>query len=180
MSYIYYNAVHEAGHTVLALCNGCHVTKIYIHKSLLLTTNWNFDPRKTAPVVPYAIQLAGSIAVQIQNEKLNTSDDDGFGIADIAGSDANWIKRIGNYLKLMGLSDDELAKLDETLRQIVRETLLTRWAVVEAIASEAASIMPSTPPINDLPQLSATQIAQAVEQADPMFYSGVKAYLTSA
>jgi hypothetical protein len=181
MSYIYYNAIHEAGHAVTALCYKCDIEKIFLNDALLLTTQWTFHSGKTPPFIPYAVQLAGSIAVQIQNEKFNRSDDDGFGISDETGSDANWVASICAYLKRMGMTNDWIADTDKRLRQIVHQLLHQHWDVVEAIARETEKIVPSARPIlgANLPELSATEIGKAIESVDKTFYEQVIALLKS-
>jgi hypothetical protein len=183
VSYIYYNEIHEAGHAVLALCYKCDVTRIYINEKLLFTATWAFDPAKTPPCIPYAIQLAGSIAVQIQNEKIGRSDEDGFGGADEPGSDANRVSSVRAYLGRMGMSDTSLDALDADIRRIVRHTPLRHWVVVQAIAREAASIIPLTPsiqPASNMAQLSASRLGKVIQTADMTFYESVKDYLRSS
>jgi hypothetical protein len=155
--------------------------KIFINEASLLTSRWAFHPGKTPPFTPYAVQLAGATAVQIQNERLNRSDDDGFGESDEIGSDASWVSQIRSYLKNMGMSDDRIASSDKMLRQVVRDLLLKHWNIVEAIAQELATIVPSKKPTPGvkLPELSAPEIGITVQKVDQLFYDKVKTLLAS-
>lgn len=168
MPYIYYNAIHEAGHVILALCGRLDVAGFLVKSGGICTARTNFDPTKAWPLVVYGFKTAGSIAVDIQNENYGTSDDNGFGEPDTPLSDAATIEKLRQYLSSVGLSPKALAAHDEKVRKMVRKRLINNWTAVEALAQEIVIGIATDSSVN------AAKMGDALRAATPEFYESIK------
>jgi hypothetical protein len=117
------------------------------------------------------MKVAGAIAVQIQNERGGTADDDGFGRTDDPESDAYCIERLRSYWMSLGMTDRQVKACDTKLRAFVKGALSRHWLIVEALAAEIATLKPSGPP------LMSARIGEIINALDPTFYGQVKAHL---
>jgi hypothetical protein len=170
--YIYYNAVHEAAHVVVALCYRLDVVAVFVKPGGICTTRTSFDPAKTMPCLIYGMKIAGSIAVDIQNQKEGKSDDDGFGAFEDPESDAAWTARITSYLSGIGITPPQLQDFEQQMRTIIRRMLIEKWSAVEALAHEIARSIAGGAALN------AVKIGEIFRTTDPTFYEMIKANLT--
>lgn len=169
---IYYNAIHEAGHVIIALCYGLRVEGVRIKPPHTLATRTNFDPSKTFPCIVMGMKQAGSIAVRIQNENLGRSDDDGFGSLDDPESDASWVAKVTSYLAAMTMPPDAVRGIEGQMEAIVTRRLRENWCSVVAVAREIATMIASGGN-----RIEAWRIGEVVRSADPVFYENIKANL---
>jgi len=174
MPYIYYNAVHEAGHVIAALCFRLDVCGVLIKSSNKYAARREFDPTRTPPIAVYGMNIAGSLAVDIQNDREGRNDGNGFGDGTDLESDAVTIERLARYWKGLGMSDVEIEEFDTQIRSNVSGGLLDHWDTLEAIAKEIAQLrIPSSSVV------SASQITDIVCGIDPDFYEQVKKHLVT-
>ena len=117
------------------------------------------------------MKVAGAIAVQIQNERDGRVDDDGFGKADDAESDAYCIECLHSYWMSLNMTEHQIKACDTKLRTFVKEALSQYWLIVEALAAEIATLKPSGPPV------TSARIGEIINALDPTFYGQVKAHL---
>jgi hypothetical protein len=171
MTGINYNAIHEAGHVIVALCCELDVREVLIKPSGKYTARCEFSPTQEAPSAVYMMKVAGAVAVQIQNEKLGLADDDGFGKPDDAESDAYCTERLRLYWRALCMTDNQVKACDVKLRENVKLKLSSLWPVVEALAVEIATLRPSGRP------LTAARIGETISAVAPTFYDSVKAHL---
>jgi len=169
---IYYNAIHEAGHVIIALYYHLHVEAVLIKPPHTLATRTNFNPAQTLPCVVLGMKHAGAIAVRIQNEALGRSDDDGFGTLDDPDSDAAWVARVTTYLTAMTMPSDAVRGTEGQMKVIVERTLRENWACVEAVAREIMKVIASGGN-----RIEASGIGEVLRIADPQFYGAVETYL---
>ena len=137
MPYIFYNAIHEAGHALIACRCGFDVDGVFVNDRGLATTRVSYDPSKTIPAMVYCQKIAGSIAVEIQNEREQRKDDAGFGSRDNPEHDAWTAAKVIAYLQSIAPGFDP-EFFETTWRQWVRERLLEQWGTVESLATEIA------------------------------------------
>jgi hypothetical protein len=173
MSYIYYNALHEAGHVILALCARLDVAGFLVKTGGICTARTIFDPTKASPLVVYGFKIAGSIAVDIQNQNYGTSDDNGLGEPDNPLSDAATIEKLRQYLSSAGLSPEVLAAHDADVRKMVRQTLINNWNAVEALAQEIVNGIATDGSVD------AVKMGKALRVATPEFYERIKGNLVT-
>jgi hypothetical protein len=174
MPYIYHNALHEAGHVIIALCCELDVKEVLIKPSRKYAARCEFIPTQAIPRAVYAMKLAGSIAVDIQNEKETTSDDDGFGTVQDEESDAYCIECLELYWSALGMAESDIADCRSKLRHFVKSALLRYWPTVEALAQEIATLTPSCPLV------TAARIGAIVQTMEPAFYENIKAHLLTS
>lgn len=170
---INHNAIHEAGHVIAALCCDLDVREVLIKPSGKYTARCELYPTQAIPRAVYAMKVAGGLAVQIQNEKLGSINDDGFGKLDDTESDAYSIECLRSYWMSLGMTDDQVKDSDTKIRTFVRGALSHYWLLVEAVAVEIAALKPSGPP------LPAARIGAIINALEPTFYDRVKAHLLS-
>jgi hypothetical protein len=174
MTYIYYNAIHEAGHVIAALCFRLSVCEVVIKSSNKYAARCEFNPTRTPPIAVYGMKIAGSLAVDIQNDRERRNDDNGFGDGTDLESDAATVERLARYWKGLGMSDVEIGEFDTQIRSSVSKGLLDRWGTLEAIAKEIAQLKTRSRSV-----VSASQIAEIVCATDPDFYEQVKTQLVT-
>jgi hypothetical protein len=153
---------------------GLDVVAVFVKPGGICTTRTSFDPTQTQPFRIYAMKIAGSVAVEIQNETESKSDDIGYSAVGDPESDAAWIARITSYLAGVGMTAEQLQDFDEHMRAMVRRMLAERWLAVEALALEICRCIASGR------VLEAAQIGELLGDADPAFYEAVKGHLRNA
>jgi hypothetical protein len=173
MPIINHNAIHEAGRVIAALCCELDVSAVLIKSTGKYAARCELVPTQAVPRAVYAMKVAGAIAVQIQNEKFGTTDDDGFGKGDDPESDAYCVERLRSYWMSLNMIDAQVSACDSRLRTFVKSALSHHWPIVEALANEIASLKPSGPP------LTTARIGQIVNALEPTFYEQVKAHLVT-
>jgi hypothetical protein len=170
MPYINHNAVHEAGHVIIALCFRLDVKEVLIKPSRKYTARCELYPTRTAPKAVYGMKIAGSIAVDIQNDNENRSDDNGFRKEDDRESDASCIVCLVSYWRNLGMAEDRILEFDTKMRAAVKRGLLDHWRLVDRLAVEIAKLTTSS-------SLDAPRIGKIVSDIDPNFYEQVKTNL---
>ncbi len=173
MPYINHNAVHEAGHVIIALCFRLDVRGVLIKPSRKYAARCELYPTLTAPKAVYGMKIAGSIAVEIQNSNENRSDDNGFGKENNLESDASCIACLVSYWRNLGMAEDRILEFDTKMRESVKQGLLNHWDLVQKLAVEIAILKPSI-------LLNASRIGAIVSDTEPGFYDQVKANLVGA
>jgi hypothetical protein len=171
MSYIDHNAIHEAGHVIIALCCELDVKEVLIKPAGKYAARCEFIPTQAIPRAVYAMKLAGSIAVDIQNAKETKTDDDGFGTVQDEESDAYCIACLELYWSALGMTESDVADCRSKLQSFVNSALLRYWPMVEALAQKIATLTPPGPPV------TARQIGEIIQTVEPAFHEKVKAHL---
>jgi hypothetical protein len=171
MPYINHDAIHEAGHVIIALCCDLDVKEVLIKPAGKYTARCELIPTQAIPRAVYAMKLGGSVAVDIQNEKEAKTDDNGFGNVDDSESDAYCIACLDLYWNALGMTDDQILECGTKLRAFVKSALSRCWPLVEALAQEIATLTPSGPPV------SAVRIGDILQTVEPAFYEKVKPHL---
>ena len=174
MPYIDHNAIHEAGHVVTALCCELDVKEVLIKPAGKYAARCEFIPTQAIPRAVYAMKLAGSIAVDIQNEKEAKIDDNGFGTVQDEESDAYCIECLELYWSALGMAESDIGDCRSKLRSFVKSALLRYWPIVEALAQKIATLTQSGPPV------TATRIGEIIQTVEPAFYEKVKAHLLTS
>jgi hypothetical protein len=137
LSYIYYNAVHEAAHVLFAYILGFDIESVFINSEGFATTRVSYDPAKMMPTAVYCQKIAGAIAVEIQNEHEHRSDDNGFGDETNPDHDAYTARKVVEYLKAIAPNFDA-SEFEASHRESVKKTLASRWTAVETVAAKIA------------------------------------------
>ena len=119
MPYIDHNAIHEAGHVVTALCNEVDVKEVLIKPAGKYAARCEFIPTQAIPRAVFTLKLAGSIAVDIQNEKEAKIDDNGFGTVQDEESDAYCIECLELYWSALGMAESDIGDCRSKLRSFV-------------------------------------------------------------
>ena len=166
-----HNAIHEAGHVIAALCFRLTVTAVLIKPSLKYAARCEISPTQTVPIAVYGLKIAGSVAVDIQNEKTSRNDDNGFGEITDLESDAASVDCIIRYWKNLSMTDEAIGTLADKWRASVKQGLLEHWCTVEALAKKIAQLTLAAP------SLSASEIGKIVRDTEPAFYEQVKEHL---
>jgi len=167
-THLCHNAIHEAGHVVIALCYRFKVVEVAMKPHGMLATRTTFDPAKTMPYLVYGMKIAGAVAVEIHNEKYGTTDDNGFGVADDPASDAALTAKVTTYLRAIDPTPTHLAKFEAQMRTMVRRKLCEHWTSVEVLAQEIERLTPSGVP------LRASRIGEVICLANRAFYERIK------
>jgi hypothetical protein len=155
---------------IIALCFKLDVREVLIKPSLKYAARCELYPTRTSPKAVYGMKIAGSIAVDIQNENEGRSDDNGFGREDDQESDASCITCLTSYWRNCGMPEDRIMEFDTGIRNAVKRSLLDHWTLVERLAAEIAKLIPSS-------VFTAPQIAKIVSDVEPDFYAQVRANL---
>jgi hypothetical protein len=172
--YINHNAIHEAGHVIAALCFRLDVTAVLIKPTLKYAARCTFNPTRTIPMAVYGMKIAGSIAVEIQNERCGRTDDTGFGLETDPESDAATVSLLGDFWRHLGMTDEKVKNFDREMRLSVRKGLIDHWNTLEAIAREVARLTPSSAP------LTASKLSDIIQRSEPAFFEQVKAQLPAS
>jgi hypothetical protein len=65
MPYVDANAIHEAGHALIAIRFEMQVHGIFVDEKRMATTRVSFDPAKKMPAALYCQKIAGAVSVQV-------------------------------------------------------------------------------------------------------------------
>lgn len=165
------DAIHEAGHVVAALCGRLNIAGVFINERGKYCSRCVFDPARTAPLPVYAMKIAGSLAVDLQNSKTNRADDRGFGTKNEWDSDAASVEYMTLYWKNLGMTAVQIRQFSDMMDDSIRQTLEDHWATLEALANEIARLASGAPP------LSASRIGEIIKSTEPTFYQAIQAQL---